>query len=353
MRDYRVSRGFTLIELLVSISIIGILIGLLLPAIQQAREAARRTQCRNNLKQIGIALHNYHDVHGAFPFGGGSRALPTRWLGWGCQRHSIHSMLLPYLDQGPLYDQINFNIDTCFDGWRLPDTFVRVNGPAYSTTIPGFLCPSDGARPTGPNGSYFENWRTTNYLPNFGTDWSYTARTDGPFHAISHIRIADIQDGSSNTGAFSEHVMTDGADTWGPSRELNGTARLKHGYLAPRTYESSQTALDRWCRGATHPGVAAVSNARYFWATERVGYRHVLTPNQPYCIVYRFPTEFAYSNQRVGTYAHFLNPPTSYHHGGVNLLMCDGAVRSVGESIDAGTWHALGTICGNEVLGDF
>src|SRR5581483_9327904 len=145
-------RGFTLIELLVVIAIIAILIALLLPALQQAREAARRTQCRNNLKQLGLALHNYHDNFNRFPrMSQGSIYDNGNGIGW--RSASVHAMLLPYIDQAPLYSQINFNINVCCDAGGYPGT-PNTNDPLLNLIkITAFLCPSDSPPGSAQSGA--------------------------------------------------------------------------------------------------------------------------------------------------------------------------------------------------------
>jgi prepilin-type N-terminal cleavage/methylation domain-containing protein len=202
----RVRTGFTLIELLVVITIIGMVIALLLPAVQAAREAARRAQCVNNLKQIGIALHNYHTTLGVFPFGMGAR-----YVNYLCMWHSAQSMLLPYLDQIPLYNASNFNfpIDTP-SGNSLGRAWSRlagvVNSTANSTKVAVFLCPSDTSVFRDPR------WPGLNYLGNFGVNprgWWIPQVADGLFYAENRIGIGAIKDGSSNTAAFGESLKGD------------------------------------------------------------------------------------------------------------------------------------------------
>ena len=171
---FRRSRGFTLIELLVVIAIIAVLIALLLPAVQQAREAARRTQCRNNLKQIGLALHNYLSTHTVFPFGKGAPYVGAA----GYARWSQHAMILPYIDQAPLYNSIDFNNPPGTPGMAGVIAFMpafvspsAANMVASQTVIPGFMCPTD----LGPN----DSWRAqNNYAGNQG-GW-LCDRSDAP-----------------------------------------------------------------------------------------------------------------------------------------------------------------------------
>jgi prepilin-type N-terminal cleavage/methylation domain-containing protein len=189
--------GFTLIELLVVIAIIGALVALLLPAVSSARESARRAQCVNNLKQIGIALTNYHDTVGSFPPG---QIGAADWMVW-----SAHAMLLPYLEQRPLYDAANFNFGT---GCR-PDGKAVENATVTRTKIDLFLCPSDINRLTTPEGH-------NNYVGNSGVSPDSTYHP-GPFNGLflgpdfdppdAQVRaIIDVTDGLSQSAAFSERV---------------------------------------------------------------------------------------------------------------------------------------------------
>lgn len=183
-------RGFTLIELLVVIAIIAILIALLLPAVQQAREAARRTQCKNNMKQLGLALHNYHDTFNRFPMQGyiNDTSNPSAYQ----PRHFTWiTMILPYFDQAPLYNQINFSIPA----W----------GQAHvGQQLATLRCPSDTGFGTPPG----DTWgiAITNYSGSEGFDWwnRATSGLGGVFCARQHTRIADIMDGTSNTIALGE-----------------------------------------------------------------------------------------------------------------------------------------------------
>lgn len=181
-------RGFTLIELLVVIAIIGLLIALLLPAVQQAREAARRSQCRNNLKQLGLALHNYHDTHSAFPPG---VVAADGDLANGM--HSAFTLLLPQLEQANTYNQYNFGVP-----WKDP-----VNKSAAGTALSSLLCPSSiGGLPQ--NGGF--ELPATDYAFSKGTRaWlCLKSARSGMFDVNSRIRTGDVKDGLSNTFAMGE-----------------------------------------------------------------------------------------------------------------------------------------------------
>ncbi|HEY2252736.1 MAG TPA: DUF1559 domain-containing protein, partial [Planctomycetaceae bacterium] len=201
-------RGFTLIELLVVIAIIAVLVALLLPAVQQAREAARRSQCRNNLKQIGLALHNYHSSYNTFPPGYVAGAIyPATSCGWGwC------AQLLPYLDQTPLYNSINF---------QLPIE-NSANVPLLSKTLSGMLCPSDqtGAGQftitDGAGAVLIQAAVASSYAATVGDDSSEAdALTgNGVFFRNSRIRISDIADGTSTTVLVGERAFAYVNATW-------------------------------------------------------------------------------------------------------------------------------------------
>lgn len=357
-RGWKHCNGFTLVELLVTMAVIGLLVALLLPAVQAAREAARRAQCTNNLKQIGLALHSYHDAHRAFPFGSSWRTYPGgRWLGLGCHRMGTLPYLLPYLEQSAVYDLIDFRIDPCWDGYAgQPDDYVRINSPAFDHEIDLFVCPSDGQEwPDGYYGStYYSFGGRTNYRANFGTKWNVQDRTDGPFHIISSTRLGDIKDGTSNTAAFGEHALPPTPPPGSASR-VDRSFILRGYFQRPQDTSPNQAGLEVWCKEQQRQGATTYAKTGLYyqqWGRDRVGYRHVLRPNHTECVEGRFPTQQIWG-PLIGTYGHHVNPPTSLHPGGVNLLMCDGSVRFVTETMDIDAWRGLGTIAGGEVLGEF
>ena len=188
-------KGFTLIELLVVIAIIAVLIALLLPAVQQAREAARRTQCRNNLHQIGLALHNYHDTHSCFPPGVVSGTVT-------CQYHSWMTMILPFVDESALYNAYNFDTINS-DYYSKCATDAGENATVVQSLLAQYACPSD----TEPY--VLCDARTTNYVGNFGTNKNNSSSSDpgtgkGLFWLNSIVRLRDIRDGSSQSIAVGE-----------------------------------------------------------------------------------------------------------------------------------------------------
>jgi prepilin-type N-terminal cleavage/methylation domain-containing protein/prepilin-type processing-associated H-X9-DG protein len=325
MRRRRPPRGFTLIELLVVIAIIAVLIALLLPAVQAAREAARRAQCINNMKQLGLALHNYHDVQGCFPM---SRGLDSPGFGFAPPpSYSGLSRILAYIEGGVVYNAINYSVDYT----------NAANSTVYATSIASFLCPSDQAAnlPPGQTGA--------NYRPNEGNGiqyswgpsdpWNFNTSLpppNGPFFALSNTRVASISDGTSNTAAYSEEGLGDMS---------NAIATEKTDMFWPQTYPSTPAQAVSDCRSikATDLAYQGVSTAGVPWLKGSVSacYNHVDVPNSRTCI---FPP------------GRILNTANSYHPGGVNVTLCDGSVRFVKSSINLDAWRALGSRNGGEVV---
>ena len=306
----RTRRGFTLIELLVVIAIIAILIGLLLPAVQKVRESAARLKCQNNLKQIGLALHNYHDVNSTLPPG---NSKPNGF--------SVHSLQLPYMEQENLYKQIDFTKSTSFSP-----------GPK-AVKVPMFLCPSD------PQGSVPTGWGGNNYVANYGTTikWAQDGSVaDGVFFHVTGqngSRFGDIIDGLSNTAAFSERLKGD----WSNAVVTPRTDLINPKGVMPTTPDQAMAA----CRAANgnDPALQWYSNYGSNWiqGNQDVMYGHASLPNDPLCA---FPQNYTQTM-----------PASSAHTSGVNVLLCDGSVRSVTNSVSVATWRAMGTRNGSEVLG--
>jgi prepilin-type N-terminal cleavage/methylation domain-containing protein/prepilin-type processing-associated H-X9-DG protein len=349
----RTWRGFTLIELLVVSAIIGILIALLLPAVQAAREAARRIQCVNNLKQIGLALHNYENTIGVLPFGMGS-AYTYRLCFW----YSAHSMLLPYVEQAPLYNAINFNFPvwspTC--NWAGPwwsSLAWDVNSTAYEAKVSTFLCPSDPTEfPLEEAGFRLQSIPGNNYLGNNGLNprgWWNPQVADGLFYTSSSTRIASITDGASNTAAFSERLKSLGdRNRFVPGGDVLQTPPFSSVLFDRRDYgEISRFAQS--CQSLS----PATSQAPPHWAGGwwLVGgfnalYTHVLPPNHQSC-----DNGEPWTGGSTGaTYSGIAYTASSRHPGGANTLLADGSIRFVKDGVARATWWALATRAGGEVI---
>ena len=356
-------RGFTLIELLVVIAIIAILIALLLPAVQQAREAARRTQCKNNLKQLGLALHNYHDAFLVFPARTGGTTGPGTTQRSNKLRLGAMVQLLPYFDQGPLWNQISggFTDGTGFT-WQ-PMGPVPYWGsqaanqpiyPPWQMQIPVLLCPS--APPHEQNsstlrpGSQINNWGRLSYFFNLGDacDDVGSRNPRGVFGHLASQRMRDLTDGTSNTILMAER-------RWSHARFDIGWTTVLTVFRPAECRASFNTATKRYTSttGASYGGQRWMDGASH-----TVGVNMILPPNSPSCTV---------SGDTAGGFM----TAGSAHVGGCHILLGDGAVRFVSENIDAGNqsadartanlpgpspfgvWGALGTKGAGEVLGEF
>lgn len=332
-----IRRGFTLIELLVVIAIIAILIALLLPAVQQAREAARRSQCKNNLKQIGLALHNYLEAQGAFPLamasdggGSGGGSPGGEW--------SIQARILPYLDQANLFNIADLEQD--YD--------AGINLPVKTQRVPVYLCPSEPNDRVRTDGSGNPIHYPLNYGFNGGTwrvfDIAANRPGDGAFAPNARFMPRDFTDGMSNTLGFSE-VKTFTAynrDGETGTAAIPANAATVEGFITSGGSNKANSGHTEWVDGRVH----------------QTGFTTTLTPNTRVTVPGGDrPDEGDYNSCREDngcsspTYAAVTS--RSWHTGTVNSLLMDGSVRSISENIDLGTWRNLGSRNDGNVIGEF
>jgi prepilin-type N-terminal cleavage/methylation domain-containing protein/prepilin-type processing-associated H-X9-DG protein len=378
MRVRRSDRGFTLIELLVVIAIIAVLIALLLPAVQSAREAARRAQCINNLKQIGLGLHNYHSTNNTFPMGCSASyntlnaASPSgnacaSWTGWSAQ-----SLLLGYMEQQPIYNAANFLLDPEFVGG--PSAFANLT--VVTSKINSFLCPSDGHAGKSYFNSYYSSRGTT--LIGSGdvagqdpaNPWPCGGggTTTGVFAYGNAYGLGDITDGSSNTVAFSESVVGEGPSAIRPTPYVTGVniassvltfqqmqnpySTLAIGQQAPGTIMMGvfQTCQTSWMAATANAGLQ--SNKGYSWASGAEAFSMFNTLIPPSSTQFKYGAcRFGCNTCGVASADHSnISNANSNHPGGANVLMGDGSTRFVKSAVAINIWWALGTKSAGEVI---
>ncbi len=362
------SRGVTLVELLIVIATVGTFASILLPTIQAAREDARRKTCANNFKQIVLALHNYHDVNGAFPAGN------RHFKGFNQGEGTLHSpingplpFLLPYIEQTALYDTfVDWATKAQEDpslthGYGTPWDLAEENRKWFGQKIPIYLCPADpnGAETTPETGSA----RTNVYICAGDVMWNFALRYDqaadprsrvmlrGPWSREKCRRIDKFVDGTSNTVLLSEGVVPVTRETTLRSEgavaayaPYDGEARPK--LCLDNALEADGNTVKRPCKNLWRGRIWTNGRAADAWFT------CTLPPNSASCVAGGF------NSNEWGSFA-----PTSYHPGGVNVAWCDGSVKFVPDSINVGdlskpqvvkgkspygVWGALGSVNGGE-----
>jgi prepilin-type N-terminal cleavage/methylation domain-containing protein/prepilin-type processing-associated H-X9-DG protein len=334
MRGVR-RRGFTLIELLVVIAIIGVLIALLLPAVQAAREAARRAQCINNLKQMGLAFHNYLGANGGLPPGmiySGSCTQSNGGQGL-VLNTTAFAMILGYIDQTPLYNAYNFSQASSNSAWYGANTHLLgtawVNSTVVGTMVASYVCPSDiypsaiqsASYATGTGPYSMQNARESNYFVSGGFYDDYYCpgasgtgnpqpNLQGAFFNDTSVSLARIQDGTSNTFLTGESLQAPGHDypVFGPYWG-SGCHTAVYGVIVPPTYS----------------------------------YVNCYAPNGPAVACYAGYTGSMALLPHADTFS-------SRHAGGVNMGMADGSARFIKNSISLYVWWSLASIAGNEIV---
>ncbi|MFO1065159.1 MAG: DUF1559 domain-containing protein [Pirellulales bacterium] len=352
-----VRRGFTLVELLVVIAIIGILVGLLLPAVQQAREAARRMQCSNNMHQLGLAIHNYESAYKTVPFrrGGSVGAGDAARRSGNFNRLSGFVVLLPFVEQTALWNRIQGG-ETDSAGAIPPGGpagWYPGTGPAYypwTVSIPGYQCPSDNPVANSAHG-------TNNYAFSMGdnpgntsagaggtrfNDNNFVTRTGFSSYSIKKT-FAGLLDGTSNTVAMSERVwFTQGTSTAGTnSHDIRRFQALNMTNVTVNPSSCLTVQLGQYYVS----GTALKTMFGSLWTdgqTERIGFNTILGPNKPACSVD--------GNTNADSTGAIL-PASSYHTGGVNVTFFDGSVRFVSNSIDCGNTAAAPVLTGPSPYG--
>ena len=339
-------RGFTLIELLVVIALIGVLIGLLLPAVQAAREAARRMQCLNNLKQLGLAVHTYETANGALPpqqvlaFSGGAVGWKSQW--------GVTSRLLPYAEQGPVFNSINFSLKS-----SAPD-----NTTAASTTLALLICPSEVETTPFTSTSATTGLTTTYGVSNYGWnvgDWYTFGGVGGPnnrgaFQANASRRLAAFTDG------LSQSLLAAEGKTYTQAYH-NCPAVVPPGLAVPLASPDPAAVLGVVAGAGTGCGTPTKGHVRWAYGDSfSDGFTTALPPNTASPAgTPAVDSDLTSQDEDDGGPTYSAVTARSYHAGGVHALFGDGSVKFVRNAITWQTWRALGTIGGREVIsqGDY
>lgn len=356
-------KAFTIVELLVVIAIIGILVGLLLPAVQAAREASRRMSCSNNFRQIGLAIHNYESTYKMLPRAGRRDS-----------DFSVQARILPFIEQSGLHQELHFDVPAFSGGWSGKAPHPK-NVEAFATVIPTYLCPSDPAdivsRITVKGKNY--TLGRLNYMASIGSNrdqnYDFTKKTDGMFFEPYGVRFNHVTDGLSNTVMMSETIRSEGADQSLPAgfiptrpfpMTLNGSSGVsprpgaKQGMRAtgsPWTnyvnsdglvdnpdLKASWSSFNRW-RGGSSPAIRGRGMSWAFTGAINSMTNGYLSPNSPTPdIVTHWTGYFA---------------PRSYHTGGAHVLFADSSVHFLSDSIDTNLHRDLHSATGREVIEGF